>query len=320
MRRQLGLIVSALGAFFVVLAVLLHFLVPRMAVKFPLNIRTITTARASNVSYFSTIKLKEFHGVTVRATNTVKGVPAQGSSSVAVWRQFLYVYDETNRLPVSWGLSQMAIDRRTGELVNCCGTHFGPKANVHVSGQGPVFPFGTKKQTYPVFNSNVLKALPARYAGEQKIDGLTAYKFVQQVGETRVGTQAVPGALIGEKSTPLVGLGEYYQATNVWWIDPLTGVTISIDQKEHLSLRDSSGVQRLNLFQGELRPLPPGIAKSVRAAKARDFLVTGVSALGPLIAGVFGFILLAVGLALCLVPGRAEEADFTPRRHAVQSG
>ena len=53
MRRVSGLVLSALGTFLIVLALLTKFVVAGEAVKFPLNENTITTLTAQNAKYFS---------------------------------------------------------------------------------------------------------------------------------------------------------------------------------------------------------------------------------------------------------------------------
>src|ERR1700749_3307480 len=44
------------------------------------------------------------------------------------------------------------------------------------------FPFPTEKRTYPYFDPIAQKAFDANYSGEEDVDGLTTYKFTQDVG------------------------------------------------------------------------------------------------------------------------------------------
>ncbi len=53
MRRVAWAVLTGLGVFFIMLAVLSRFFVPAQAVKFPLNEYTKTTLQANNASYFS---------------------------------------------------------------------------------------------------------------------------------------------------------------------------------------------------------------------------------------------------------------------------
>ncbi|WP_197495221.1 DUF3068 domain-containing protein, partial [Mycobacterium kyorinense] len=44
------------------------------------------------------------------------------------------------------------------------------------------FPFHTEKQTYPYFDPIAQKAFDANYSGEEDVNGLTTYRFTQNVG------------------------------------------------------------------------------------------------------------------------------------------
>src|SRR5215469_17024579 len=197
MRRVAGLVLSALGTFLIVLALLTKFVVAAEAVKFPLNENTITTLVATNASYFSPAVLTEEKGVTLQDTLTTQGDNAAGSSGTAVWKQFSFVYDKTNFLDVSYSTQRLAFDRKSGELVNCCGNAIGTNTNVHVSGQGYVWPINTQQKTYQVYNATLMKTVPAVYSGTTSVMGEKTYKFVETVPPTQVGTQTVPGSLVG---------------------------------------------------------------------------------------------------------------------------
>ena len=73
MRRNIGLVLSGLGAFLIVLAVVLPTWIVGQVVKFPLNEYQTATLAASNASYFSATSLTEKTGVNLQATYTIKG-------------------------------------------------------------------------------------------------------------------------------------------------------------------------------------------------------------------------------------------------------
>ena len=54
------------------------------------------------------------------------------------------------------------------------------------------FPFHTEKRTYPYFDPIAQKAFDANYTGEEDVNGLTAYKFTQDVGYDADGKLAEP--------------------------------------------------------------------------------------------------------------------------------
>jgi Porin PorA len=87
-----------------------------------------------------------------------------------VWNQSSSAYDVTHRLPVNSMTRRFAINRRTGELVGCCGANVNGDTAIRQTGLvGYVFPIGSQKKTYEVFGTTLDKAVPfggsaARYA------------------------------------------------------------------------------------------------------------------------------------------------------------
>ena len=121
----------------------------------------------------------------MEATYTIKGNAAAGSSSTAVWNQFIYVYDQTNKLPFQTMTRTFAFNRRTAQLIDCCGANVSGDSSVEQTGTvGYVFPIGTQKQTYDVFDTNLNKPMPFNYAGTDTVDGIQAYRFTENVSPT----------------------------------------------------------------------------------------------------------------------------------------
>lgn len=307
MRRLVGTVASGLGMFLVVLALLLRFYVVGVVVKFPLSTYTITTLLGHNMSYFSTSKLTELSGVTMRVTNTTQGDASAGNSGRSVYNTFTYIYDVTNRQTFQYSTSRLAFDRKTGILINCCGAAVNGNTHVHMSGLGVLFPLGTKQQDYQVFNTTLNKPVTAKYTGQGTVDGLAVYKFVISVPPTKFGTEQVPGSLIGS-SQPAVSLGEFYQGTITDSVNPATGVPVAVSQQQHISLRDSTGAEKLVVFDGTLTTTPATVAASVHTVKKNLTLLTLITTTVPLGAGILGILLLIGGIALVSV-SREEEYD-----------
>jgi len=315
--RIVGLILSGVGAFFVVLALLLRFYVPGQVVKFPLNEYQIAVLHATNAIYFSAAKLRIISGIPVTATNTLRGDVIAGSGSTAVWDEFTVVRDDANNVNFDYTILRGPFDRRTGEMVNCCGAALNAKPT-HMSGQGYVWPFGAQKKTYMVFDTTLARAMPATYAGTATVDGLSTYRYVEQVAPSQSGSQTLPGVLVGMKDQPSVTLPEYYQATNTFWVDPVTGGPVSVEGNETLTLRDSSGATRLVLFNADLKFTPQSIKSFVDndvRGKNKINLVTNIL---PLVLLIVGVILLAAGIVLGVLGRRgadepAREGGFQPQ-------
>jgi len=113
------------------------------------------------------------------------------------------------------------------------------------------FPFDTQKQTYPVFDPIAQKAYDANYDGEEDVNGLTTYKFSQNVGydsdgklvepikyaslydddaDAEVTARAVLWGLPGNPDESIT-LTRYYAAQRTFWVDPASGTIVK--KKEH---------------------------------------------------------------------------------------
>ena len=298
MRRRVGLVLAGLGTCLIVFAVLMPTWVSSKVLKFPLNEYATATLTASNASYFSPAKLTELTGVNMEATYTIKGNAAAGSSSTAVWNQFIYVYDQTNKLPFQTMTRTMAFDRRTAQLINCCGANVNGDSSVKQSGiVGYVFPIGTQQQTYDVFDTNLNKPMPFDYSGTNTVNGIQAYRFVEVVAPTQNGTQVVPGSLVNMTQASVV-LPQYYEMRLTYWIDPDTGALLNATEHETLTLHNSQGVPALLLFDANLVMTPASVNGLVALDNSQRSKMTLVTTILPLVTGIVGAILLIVGILL----------------------
>ena len=297
MRRVTGLVATALGTFLIVLALVTRFYVVGQAVKFPLDENTVTTLVGHGVSYFNTGELQELTKVSMTDTSTTQGDVASGSASTAVWNNFTYLYDDTNQLTVSYSLRRLAFDRRSAALVNCCGTAIDGK-QVPVSGLGFVWPLGAQKKTYELFDSTLNKPEPASYAGQAAVDGLATYRYVETVTPTQVGTQTMPGSLVGLPNQQTVQLGEYYAGTTTDWVDPITGAPVKTTLSEHLYLAAEAGTPVLNLLTGIFTTTPGSVSSAVATAKHYDAEISLVSLLIPATLALAGVIIALIGIIL----------------------
>jgi len=314
MRRVLGLVLTGLGAFLLALALLLRFYLPGQVVKFPLNEYLVLTLTGHNVTYFNAKQLKVLTGVTAKATSTVEGDVSAGSSSTAVWNDFTAVEDTTNNAPIEFISQRSAFNRRTGAIVDCCGAYVTVSnvgtRNGHQSGQGFVWPLGTQKQTYQVFDTTLLKPEPFRYEGTSTIDGMTAYKFVERVINQQFASQTLPGSLVGYPRLPSVTLPEYATETNTFWVDPVTGAPLDVTENRTLSLEDITGATKLVLYRGDLTATPQTIASAVNTAKSAHLKADLIEDIGPLAGLLLGLGLVVAGGALILDRRGAEEFAY----------
>jgi hypothetical protein len=308
MRRRVGLVLAGLGTCLIVFAVLMPTWVSSRVLKFPLNQYASVTLAASNASYFSPTKLTELTGVNMEATYTIKGNAAAGSSSTAVWNQFVYVYDQTNKLPFQTMTRTFAFNRRTAQLINCCGANVNGDSSVQQTGYvGYVLPIGTQQQTYDVFDTSLNKPVPFTFAGTATVNGIDAYRFTENVAPTQNGSQTLPGSLVGQ-SAASVTLPQYYENHVTYWIDPDTGALLNVTQNERVTLKDSSGAQTLVLLDAYLVATPASVNGLVALDNSQRNKKFAVSTLLPVVTGILGVILLIVGIVLARRPREDVEA------------
>ena len=107
---------------------------------------------------------------------------------------------------------------------------------VRHSGVSYKFPFETEKKDYTLWDPNAVFAAPAKFVAEDKIQGLTVYKFVQQVPPTQIRVQEVPGTLVGE-SAATVQAPVFYTNTRTLWVEPKTGIIVKGNEQNRTTLR-----------------------------------------------------------------------------------
>jgi hypothetical protein len=314
MRRVLGTTLTGLGAFFLALALLLRLYLPGWVIKWPLNEYQVTTLTGHDVSYFNQGMLKVLTSVTAKATTTVEGDVAAGTSGLAVWNEFTAVEDVTNNQPIQYVNQRSAFDRRSGLIVDCCGAYVSV-TNVgtthgHQAGLAYVWPIGTRPTTYEVFDPLLRSLEPFRYEGTATTGGMTTDKFVEQITNQQVTTQTVPGSLVGQRSQPSVTLPEYLTETVTYWVDPATGAPLDVTENKTLSLEDASGATRLILFKGDLAETPGSVSNAVNTASSSHLKIELIEDIGPLVTLLLGVILLVVGITVSVTRRDDEEFDY----------
>jgi MFS family permease len=313
--RRVGFVLTLLGAFLLALAALLRFWVVPANTKIPLNTYEITTF-TGNGSYFSLAKGLEVIGSSVQITTTTKGDTQAGNDSTAVYDVFSSVEDLTNQTRISDYGFREAFDRKTAELVNCCGAYLTNQVTfthetVPMSGLGITFPIGAQKNTtYMIFDVTDGRPEPARYAGTAMVGGIGVYRYVERVPPTMFGTLQMAGSSVGLPSQAQVTLGEYYTADNTYYVDPETGAPLDVTRNQEISFRDSSGVTRLVGTQLNIAETAPSVQALVNLDNsARSKISLGKNIL-PLIGLILGLALIVIGGLLVRFGGEAPEAEF----------
>jgi hypothetical protein len=315
----LGLLLSGLGSFLLVSGVLLRFAVAGNVVRFPLNEYQIAVLLARNVSYFSSSQAKELTGIPMRVTVTTEGDNAASTDSRAVWNQFSSYIDLKNAVPYDAVTQRSAFDRRSGEAITCCGASVSSAAGTYTgpqSGQAFTWPIGAGKQPYQVFDTVLHRPVTADFTSTATIAGIPVNQYTEQVRAAKVGTQKLPGQLVGLKGQATVTLDEFYQTTTHFWVDPVTGTVLDEDRNEKLTLRDSGGVQRLVLLQGDFQTTGPTVTKIANADRPHRSAIVAITTTVPLLLGIAGAVFLAAGILLSM-GRRRRPSRSTPRYETV---
>jgi len=97
-----------------------------------------------------------------------------------------------------------------------------------------------------------------------------------------------------------VTLPEFYTGTNTFWVDPETGAQLNTTQVQKVTLQDSTGAQRLVIFDGHLDFTPQSIQTVVNLDNSARSKIALLEVILPLVLGVVGLIALITGIVLVL--------------------
>ncbi|WP_242884899.1 DUF3068 domain-containing protein [Actinomadura litoris] len=318
MRRSVGLVLVAVGAFFLTLAPLVRYYVADRVAVAPLNRYETTRLEASNAAYFDGATLKLRNGVSLVAINTIRGdVRANGGDDrIAVWDSTTNIYDSAAPgRPVQLQGHRIAFDRRTARLVNCCGANADGDNTVRMSGYGLLFPrTGVHRRDYPFFDMATKRPAPMRFNGVEEVRGLTAYRFTQHVPLTRTAAldTKVPARLLGLDGADRE-VDRYTEAYNTVWVDPRTGIPVKHRENVRATVQTPDGKGRMVVTQADFVTVPQDQRALVDTADATAIRVALVRAYVPAGAVVLGLVLLLVGGYFGLVRGEPSAPSASRR-------
>jgi hypothetical protein len=298
-RGRLSVVLLGVGAFLVVVAALLRFYAAPQLIAAPNDVYETDTLVSPHASYFDEGALVTWHDVRLTYTLTIRGDQRASSGKIAVWDSFAALADPKLHNVINSVYQRSAFNRRTGQMVQCCGASVNDSTQIKQQGIGLFWPIGTKKQTYTVFDNNSMKSWPAHYVGEVKDTGVQTYEFTQHVPATVSDVMTgVPTSLLGIKGPSRnVVANRYYTADNTFWVDPRTGVLVDEEVKAQSYLTATNGQGRLNAVSLDLRMTPGSRHSLADQANKNAQSITVLSVLGPLALGVLGIILLVLALA-----------------------
>jgi hypothetical protein len=202
------------------------------------------------------------------------------------------------------------------------------------------FPFHTEKRTYPYFDPIAQKAFDANYTGEEDVNGLTAYKFTQDVGYDADGKLAEPiryPSLYADDADSKVTaaasmwdvpgdpdekitMTRYYAAQRTFWVDPESGTIVKEEERaNHYYARDALKPEVV-LVDYKITSNEATVESQVNAARnERDRLALWSRVL-PITFTASGVIALLGGLLLGSFSLRTEAALLDPGLDTADHG
>ncbi len=279
MLRLVALAVMGLGAALLTAALLLTTYTAGKIEKIPLNIdKTLVSGGTGTALDPASLSATRFvidrdvpvvsqQAITVETPANAQVVTFQVGTSVR----------RTDRQQDSGLLLAMVdtvtVDRRTAEAVSDDERPGGsvqkprtfeddkPSTNIALPHEGLTyrFPFNTEKKSYPFFDAIAQKPFDANYDGEDDVNGLSTYRFTQNVGydadgklvdpikyaslydrneDGEVTARAELWGLPGDPYEPIT-MTRFYAAQRTFWVDPVTGVIVKAEEHaNHYYARD----------------------------------------------------------------------------------
>jgi hypothetical protein len=205
-----------------------------------------------------------------------------------------------------------------------------PPTNVALPHEGLSyrFPFDTEKKSYLYFDPIAQKAFDANYDGEDDVNGLTTYRFTQNVGydadgkltepikyaslydkgeDSEVTARAELWGLDGDPYEP-VTMTRYYAAQRTFWVDPVSGTIVkSQERANHYYARDPLKPE-VALVDYKVTSTEETVEAQVAAARAERDRIALWSRILPISLAATGLVALVGGVLLGLYSLRVEAA------------
>jgi hypothetical protein len=296
-RTKLGALLSVIGGFLVVVALLAAFYAPGHLMKTPLDVDNTT-----QLSGTATLGGESFPVLAWSVTHTNS---AKSTDAVVVWQSSSCLVkneggidgcvssdDPKDRL-ISAGVDEFATDRVTGLAVN--DPKFLPAQAEEKQGLVNKWPFDAEKKTYPYWDDVAGEAEDAVFDRETTIDGLKVYVYKVSVSDAPIEVVA--------------GVNGTYTDTKEIFVEPITGSIVN--QIDHQVRADDTGAPVLDL---NLAFTEAQVKTSISDAKTDSGKLTLIRSTVPLIGFALGIPLALIGLFLSFAGRRRADASADPKQ------
>ena len=210
-----------------------------------------------------------------------------------------------------------------------------PPTNIALPHEGLAyrFPYDTDKKSYAMFDPIAQKPYDANYDGEDDVNGLTTYRFTQNVGYDADGKLVEPikysslydndedgevtarAALWGltdlDPYEP-VTMTRYYAAQRTFWVDPVSGTIVKTQERaNHYYARDPLKPE-MAVVDYKVTSTEQTVESQVADARDERDRVALWSRVLPISLAAAGLVALVGGVVLGLFGGRTESALAGP--------
>jgi hypothetical protein len=319
MRRTAGLVLVGVGAFLLVLAVMIKVYAEPRVVTVPLDQSSGSQSRSDgNSASLDRGTLSVRTGLTLTANREVRGdvaaAKASGRDDVAVWNTVSSLVDGEGNV-VSVTEETVAFDRVTGEAVDCCGEKVNGDESVNHQGLYLKFPFDTERKEYAYWDVTARRAFPMQFNGVESRNGLEVYHFVQNIPATELSRVEVPPSLVGATGNELIPATTVYTNTREVWVEPVSGIIVGGQENPRQTLRGDDGTDLLTVFESRIGFTPETEQRAADDAREAQNSLRLIRTVLPGAALGAGILLLAAGLALLFLrPGGGARRRAEGRR------
>ena len=295
MRKGVGFVLAAVGAFLFVLGLLGQFWAPDHVMKTPIDVNSTTRLEGQAELADGTGGTSQFP---VRATSITHADSEKSDGEVVAFDTSSCLFKNERAFSgdcpsinsgdvLSASTDAFATDRTSAEAVN--EQKYLPAGSEQHAGLINKWPFEPAKKTYQYWDGTAGKAVDATYDGTQTIDGVKTYAY-----------HVVVPDVAAEISNGVQGT---YSYDGKVWVDKVTGAII--DQKFKQTRLDTAGDPFLLL---DLGYTSEQVKKNADDAKSNATSLALVQKWIPLAGWVVGLPLLVIGIVVLLLAFRGAGA------------
>lgn len=312
MKRKLGPILVGVGAFLLVVAVLVRaYAYPTLATA-PYDPDSQTVLTADEATVFDTGTLSEVQTSLRTEVKTVGDQEAaeEEGGDARVYTSASSTRDAEGNIR-SRSIDRVAFDGYTAEAINCCGEYYesveGEREEVEHEGLTVKFPFNTQKESYPFWDSSLLEAVDIEYQGTEDVSGIETYKFQHTIEPTEIATLELPVSVLGGEGDETVEAQRMYSNVRTLWVEPETGVVIDRQEEQSSTLR-YDGEDRVTVTEAVVSYTDETIQAQIDQVETKGPLLSAARTWLPWTLGILGLLLLVAGVVLTQ-RSRSSDAD-----------